>query len=104
MNTPRPQTATDSAAMAAPGPVSLHIERLVLDGFSLNAAQSVQVQHALERELARLAADLRGGAVWRTGVVQTAPASAVHVAGPLRPAQLGREVARSLFSSLRLEP
>ena len=79
--------------------VSVHIERLVLDGFSLSPAQGAQMQRALKRELARLAAGAPAGA-WASGAVPVALAPPVRTAGTLRPAQLGREVARSLFAAL----
>lgn len=82
----------------ARAPVSLHIERLTLDGFDLSPAQSAQMQHALERELARLSADTRG-AVWQGEAVAAMVAPPLRLTGTPRPAQLGREVARSLFAA-----
>jgi hypothetical protein len=81
-------------------PIALHIERLVLDGLPLTAAQAVRMQASLERELARLIAD--GGDVrgWPgAGAAQPAVAAPVRW-DATRPSQLGRAVARNVFTSL----
>jgi len=82
-------------------PISLHIERLVLDGLPLTAAQAVRMQASLERELARLIA--HGGDVraWPgAGAAQPAVAAPVVRWDATRPYQLGHALARNVFTSL----
>ncbi|NML46846.1 hypothetical protein HHL11_24085 [Ramlibacter sp. G-1-2-2] len=87
--------------MKAERPVALHIERLVLEGLGFTPAQGALVQRAMERELTRLAA--RPGP-WQAGAQRVAAAPALRLAGPPQPARVGRELARSLFATLRGAP
>jgi len=98
--------AASELAPRAPAPtsssVTWHIERLVLDGWNLNALQRVQVGASLEQELARLVR--RTPSTWSEGSGTALPrviAPAIPLAAQSTPAQLGREVARSIFASLR---
>jgi len=81
--------------------VVLHIERLLLDGLPLTAAQGAQVRAAVERELARMLAGggvadaLRGG-----GAVPQVPAPHIALAPAERPDAIGRHVARALHASI----
>jgi hypothetical protein len=83
-------------------PITLHIDRLVLDGLPLTAAQAARLQPALERELARLIAGSGDAGAWDPGAA--APATAV--AAPTvrwdatRPHQLGRALAHGVLASL----
>jgi hypothetical protein len=85
-------------------PIALHIERLVLDGLPLTAAQAARMQPALERELARLIAGGGDVRAWGAGAAQ--PAQPAAAAAPTmhwdatRPYQLGRALAHSVFASL----
>ena len=81
--------------------VRIHIERLVLDGFGLNGASGSRVQAAVQSELARLLAGqglsetLRAPAAMpslRAGAFSPAPGAS--------PAQLGREIARSVHAGI----
>lgn len=80
--------------------IVVHIERLVLDGLLVTSAQGAHVGAALERELARLlAADagvrrLQGGAVPRVG------APAIALAQQPRPAEIGRQIAQSVYTGI----
>ena len=85
-------------------PVSLRVERLVLEGLDLTHAQAVVVQRSFERELTRLVTQSGHGANWRGATVPAMPAAPVHTDGTPRPAQLGRDVARSVYSTLRKSP
>ena len=88
----------------ASAPVTLHVERLVLEGLGLTRAQAAVVQRAFERELGRLVVQSEHGAQWHGNRVPVAAATAVHLDGAVRPAQLGRDVARSVYSTLRNSP
>jgi hypothetical protein len=81
-------------------PLTLHIDRLVLDGVALTPAQGLRMQRSMEQELARLwhAREQRDGAVAYSAAELRAPA--ISVAGTASPTQLGRDVARSVFSAL----
>jgi len=84
--------------------ISVHIERLVVDGLPLTAAQAARMQPALERELARLIADSarRGDvAAWAGGAQPSARAAAPALRwDAARPHQLGRALAHRVFASL----
>jgi hypothetical protein len=85
----------------APANVSLHIERIVLDGGAYTCAQLGQLQASMERELTGL---LRAGGLPAHGRTEIAlrghlpvhPLSTV----PQTPSQLGRAMARSVYASL----
>lgn len=84
-------------------PVTLHIDRLVLDGLALTPAQGASVQRAMERELARLWTQDAAGAHARAidaALVRTPPL-AITAGRSLSPARIGRDAARSLFSMWR---
>jgi hypothetical protein len=81
--------------------INLHIERLILDGLPLDSAQGVHVRAAVEAELARLlseqglAAGLQSG-----GLVPGLPAAPVQFAPGGSPAQIGTQIAQSVYSSI----
>jgi len=89
---------------SASTPVTLHVERLVLEGLGLTRAQAGLVQRAFERELTRLVTHAERGGDWRGTRVPAVTATAVHIDGTARPTQLGRDVARSVYSTLRKSP
>jgi hypothetical protein len=74
----------------------IHIERLVLDGFTLTSAERLALSDALRTELAQLIA--------ANGV---APTSAAHtlspevsIASPFAPDRAGSEIARAAYGAL----
>jgi hypothetical protein len=83
-------------------PLTLHIDRLVLDGLALTSAQTVRMQRAMELELARLwhARESREGTTAYVGAVLRAPAISLAGAALPSPARLGRDVARSMFRAV----
>ena len=89
--------------MSAERPVALHIEHLVLDGLGLTRAQGALVQQAMERELARLAAQPDKGR-WQAGALPGTAAPVLRLATTPQPARVGRDIARSLFATLRSAP
>jgi len=82
---------------------ALHIERLVLDGLGFTPAQGAVVQRAMAHELARLAAR-PGEGRWQAGAQPAAVAPVLRLAGTPQPARVGRDLARSLFATLRSTP
>ena len=82
------------------GNVTLHIERLVLDGFPYSLHEGGLLQMALQQELRSLVD--RGGLANLSGEGMT-PAlnpEAIPVSTTTRPAQVGTMVANSVFNSL----
>lgn len=81
--------------------ITLHIERLILDGIPISASQRPVLQEAVTAELTRLLAEgglspafLSGGAVpsLRTGNIQ--------LSGDSQPTQLGTHVAQAVYGGL----
>jgi hypothetical protein len=80
--------------------IFVHIERLVVDGLPLTAAQAARMQPALERELARLIARHGDVTAW-AGSMQPVDAAAPALRWDgARPHQLGRALAHRVFASL----
>jgi hypothetical protein len=78
--------------------ISLHIERLVLDGLPLRDGHGPALQAALEAELSRLLeqhglAELSGGAVPQLN------AAAIQLSPDAPPARWGAQIAQSLHAS-----
>lgn len=86
---------------AASPDIHLHIEQLILDGLPIERGQGSQVQAAIEAELARLltqnglAADLLAG-----GALPNVRASAIQLAPNSTPAQMGAQIAQSVYSGI----
>jgi hypothetical protein len=80
--------------------IAIHIERLVLDGLPVTAAQGVRVRKMVERELARLvtAGGLPG--VGQGGAVAKADAGTI----PLRPRDtadaIGKRIAQAAYRGI----
>jgi hypothetical protein len=81
--------------------VRLHIERLVLDGLQVSGPDAARLKAAMEAELGRLLADggvnielAAGGALPRVG------AAPIHASHRATPADLGGEIARSVYSGV----
>ncbi len=79
--------------------VAVHIERLVLDGLPLAAGQAAQLQRAMTRELTRLLRQ-EAGRVGTAGDMPAVVAPAITWSTPFRPAEVGRQIARSVHRSL----
>jgi hypothetical protein len=79
--------------------VSLHIERLVLDGFPVAPGSTMQIQVAVQNELTRL---LTQNGLRHAGyALQSTTAPGFQVVGNPAPMELGRNIARSIFESLK---
>jgi hypothetical protein len=81
--------------------IRLHIERLVLDGLPVTTAQAPRVKAAIEAELGRL---LSEGGVSRElasgAALPNVNAPTVHAPRGASPAQLGRQIAQSVFAGV----
>jgi hypothetical protein len=86
----------------SPAPnVALHVERIVVSGVDLSPRQAALVRGAMERELVRLLTrDGLGQRAARGAVLPSVVAPAIQLALPVRPAEAGRQIARSVHESL----
>ena len=81
--------------------ISLHIERLILDGLPVEAGHRILLQAAIEAELTRLlsesgvAPSLQAG-----GAMPSVRADAIQLTAESNPAQLGRQIAKSVHGSI----
>jgi hypothetical protein len=83
--------------------VSLHIERLVLDGIPVARSSAMQIQIAVQQELTRLLSE-NGKALPQMGyALQAATAPGFHMGGDPTPKDLGKNIAQSIFESLKQE-
>ena len=90
---------TPPANLPATREVMLHIERLVMDGVALDGGQIAQLRAALQGELTRLL-QRDGGAALQGGAAPLLQAPVVRISAPFQPADLGRQIARSVHASL----
>lgn len=81
--------------------ITIHIERLVLDGLPLARHQAPLVQAAVEAELARLlAADGLAPGLATGGVVPRLAAPALQVGADAGPTHLGAQIAQSVYGGI----
>ena len=81
--------------------IHLHIERLILDGLPIERAQGPHVQAAVEAELTRLLTENGLGAISATGgAVPSVRASAIQLTSGSSPAQVGIQIAQSVYSGI----
>ena len=81
--------------------INLHIERLVLDGLQLDRGQSSHVQAAVEAELTRLLSEQGLSASLQAGaVVPNVQANALQLAPGSTAAQMGIQIAQSVYSGI----
>jgi hypothetical protein len=81
--------------------VRLHIDRLVLDGYSMTPAQRRTFQSAAESELTLLIS--KGGLSDAAAAgfrVPSLDGAVIHPPSPFHPVSLGREVARALYAGI----
>lgn len=97
----RPSTPAATLPVATPprAPVSLAIERIVLDGVALDGSGRRQLERALRRELETLIA-ARGGVLPQQSGALPSLAAPLLTAPQGRPGELGRALARSVFAAL----
>lgn len=81
--------------------VRLHIDRLVLDGIALGAADRPRLQAAIEQELARLigtgglSPEIAGG-----GALPSLRAPQITLASDAKPLQLGTAIAGAVYGGV----
>jgi hypothetical protein len=81
--------------------IRIHIERLILDGLPITHSQGPLVQAAVEAELTRLltenglAGNLQAG-----GAVPRVRANGMQLAPGSNPAQMGTQIAQSVYSGI----
>jgi hypothetical protein len=80
--------------------VSVHIERLIIDGVPMQHRQARILQSALLHELTRLLETSSSGLDRQGGAVPERAAPAISLRATAQPAELGRQIARSLVDSL----
>ena len=80
--------------------IELRIDRLVLEGLPLSAAQGALVQRAVEQELARLLAEGGLAESWHGGALPLVQAAGITLAPGGSPAEMGAQIARSIYSGL----
>lgn len=87
-------------ASGASADISVHIERLVLDGVTLSPGQAAQLQAAVQHELIRLLQQDGVSPALQGGAVPALAAPSIEIAAPFQPAAAGRQIARSVYASL----
>ncbi len=81
--------------------VSLHIERLVLEGIDLPHAERPLLQEALQAELGRLLAEGGIGGDLAAGVmVPAVRANGFEMSGEGGPVRLGQQIAGSVYGGI----
>jgi hypothetical protein len=81
--------------------IELHIERLILDGFSLTRRQGGLVQQAAEAELTRLLADAGLSPTLKAGAALAyVPAGAIQLSSGNNPTDLGQQIAQSVYGGI----
>jgi hypothetical protein len=74
----------------------IHIERLLLDGFTLTGAEQLALSEALRAELAQLIA--ANGVATASAARTLSPE--VHIASPFAADRAGSEIARAAYATL----
>lgn len=87
----------------ANGKIELKIERIVLDGMPLNRADLQQLGQSLEQELGRLLQAANPLALQSSAQARL-QAAAIDYGLPFQAADLGRQIAQSVYTSLDLSP
>ena len=81
--------------------ISLHIDRLILDGISISHAQRPLLQAAVEAELGRLLTEGGMGAEWQSGgAVPSVSTPAIQLSPEGNPTQWGHQIAQSVYRGI----
>jgi hypothetical protein len=83
--------------------INLHIERLILDGLPLEAKDGAAIRAAVETELARLLSQnavIAAGLEIGGGATPSLRADPIQVTAQSSPAQIGREIAGSIYGGI----
>ena len=81
--------------------INLHIERLILDGLSLERSQGPRVQATVEAELARLLmANGLGDQFQSGGAVPSVHAAGIQLENGSSSIEVGQQIAQSVYSGI----
>jgi len=81
--------------------IKLHIDRLILDGLPLPHSQRPLLQAAVEAELTRLlTADGLSPGLSAGGAIPHLPVGSLQLTHDNSPAQLGRQIAQSVYGGI----
>lgn len=81
--------------------ISVHIERLILDGLTIPAGQHKLLQAAIEAELSRsLAADGLAPSLLAGGAMPYIRGGSVQLTGQASPSDLGQQIARAVYGGI----
>jgi hypothetical protein len=85
--------------------INLHIEQLILDGLPIESHQASQVQAAVEAELTRLLTENGlSSHLQLGGALPILKANEIPLAPGNSPAQMGTQVAQSVYSGIGNKP
>lgn len=82
------------------GDVSLHIERLVLDGLPFTAVSAARLEREVQTELTRLLTE-DGLTSTNAGATRSLAAPGFQFTEQRSPVDLGQKIARSVYDSLK---
>jgi len=100
MNEKQPSQGRAPQVRKAGGGISLHIDRLVIEGVPMSVGQAAKLRTAVQQELMDL---LQRDGLERAGpggAVPALSAPAIAMSLPFHPAEAGREIARSVYGAL----
>ena len=80
--------------------IAVHIDRLVVDGVRAQPHQARRIHEAMERELFRLLGEGPPLPVSQSGALPAMMAPQLSLPADAAPAEIGREIARSLHGML----
>ncbi len=81
--------------------ITLHIERLVLDGVSIAFSQRPFVQAAIEAELARLlASNGLAGELQNGGALRNIAGGSIQLSSAGNPHMLGQQIAHAVYQGI----
>lgn len=81
--------------------INLHIERLVLDGVTIEPQQRLRLQQAMQSELTRLLANGELSADFSGGLsVPRLTVPSIQLPAGNHPVQLGQQIARAVYGGI----
>lgn len=81
--------------------INLHIERLILDGLPFETRHRTALRAEIEIELARLLTEKGVAANWQSGgATPSLRADAIQLTAQSDAAQIGRQIAGSIYGSI----
>ncbi len=81
--------------------IQLHIDHLILDGLPIDRAQGPAIQAAVEAELSRLLTEQGfGRGLQMGGAVPSVHANGIQLSGTTNAANLGQQIAQSVYSGM----